>query len=62
MTSRRLADGRLLTWSDDQTARLWPGTTTQLIKWADKVIERIEPLSPEDRQRFYLKTEKKDLR
>ena len=49
-----LADGRLLTRGARGTARLWPGSTAQLIDWADKVIDRIEPLSAEDRERFYL--------
>jgi len=48
----QLADGRL-TWSADQTARLWP-LEPQLLAWADAYIARLYPLSPEEACSYYL--------
>jgi hypothetical protein len=48
-----LAEGRLLTWSHDGTARLWP-LEKGLLAWADEYIERLYPLSPAEACSYYL--------
>lgn len=50
----QLADGRILSWAGDATVRIWPGSIDQAIAWADEVISRLEPLTPDERCDHYL--------
>ncbi len=45
---------RVLTWSEDGTARVWPGSVEELIAYARSQVVR--PLSNEQRQQFFLPT------
>jgi hypothetical protein len=52
----QLADGRILSWAEDSTIRLWPGSADQAVAWADDVIERLEPLTLAERCQHYLES------
>lgn len=52
----QLADGRILSWAEDSTLRVWPGSTDQAVAWADDVIERLQPLTLAERCKHYLES------
>jgi len=50
----QLADGRVLSWAEDASVRVWPGSIGQAIAWADEVISRLRPLTLAERCDHYL--------
>jgi WD40 repeat protein len=50
----QLSDGRILSWAEDATVRIWPGSTAQAVAWADEVIARVRPLTLAERCDHYL--------
>jgi hypothetical protein len=54
----QLTDGRILSWAEDATVRVWLGSTEQAIAWADDVIARLQPLTLAERCEHYLETQR----
>jgi len=50
----QLSDGRILSWAEDASVRIWPGSIDQAIAWADDVISRVRPLTFAERCDHYL--------
>jgi len=50
----QLADGRILSWAEDASVRIWPGSVDQAVAWADDVITRLQPLSLDERCDHYV--------
>ncbi|MEO1329129.1 MAG: TIR domain-containing protein [Pseudomonadota bacterium] len=53
-----LADGRLLSWTEGAEFRIWLGSVEQAVAWADRVVERLTPLSPRERCAYDLDSDK----
>jgi WD40 repeat protein len=52
----QLADGRILSWAQDASVRVWPGSVEQAVEWADDVIARLNPLTVAERCEYYLES------
>ena len=52
----QLADGRILSWAEDASVRVWPGSVDEAIAWADDVIARLQPLTMAERCDHYLES------
>jgi len=50
----QLSDGRILSWAEDATVRIWPGSVAQAVAWADEVISRLRPMTLSERCDHYL--------
>jgi WD40 repeat protein len=50
----QLSDGRILSWAEDASVRIWLGSIDQAITWADEVISRLRPLTLTERCQHYL--------
>ncbi|MBK8024704.1 MAG: hypothetical protein IPK19_25595 [Chloroflexi bacterium] len=51
-SAEMLPDGRIMTWSDDGTVRLWTVDLAVLRAWADSLP--VYPLTAEERAEFFL--------
>jgi len=52
--SIQMHDGRILSWAEDGSVRIWPGSIDQAIAWADEVVSRLRPLTLAERCEHYL--------
>lgn len=50
----QLTDGRIISWAEDASLRIWPGSIDQVVAWADGVISRLQPLTFSERCDYYL--------